>query len=101
MSEGFFQPHNADEDCTTPGGGFSSDRRSNPGENGGRACNGLGLGSQRYLLSNGPHKRTQFPGDGHDYLVGILPSGDELPIAFTQADLGLPTEVLDRLGHFL
>jgi hypothetical protein len=38
---------------------------------------------------------------GDDHLVGIFPSGAELAVAFTQAYLGLPTAILDRLGHLL
>ena len=59
------------------------------------------LGRQRDLLGNGPHKGTQFPGDGDDDLIGMFPSGAQLPIAFAQPHLGLPTDILDRLGQLL
>jgi hypothetical protein len=82
-------------------GCVSSDAQAKPSNHRWRLCNGLTLWSQRDLLSNGPHKRTQFPRDGDDHLVGIFPSGAELAVAFTQAYLGLPTDILDRLGHLL
>jgi len=63
------------------------------------AFNGLVLGSQRDLLGHGPHKRAQFARNGDDDLVGMFPSGAELSVACTQAYLGLPTAILDRLGH--
>src|SRR5205807_8709651 len=47
------------------------------------------------------HKCTEFPCDGHDHLVGVFPAGAQLPIAFAQSNLGLPTHVLDGLRHLL
>jgi hypothetical protein len=49
------------------------------------------------LFGHGPEKAHEFPGKGHDHLVGVFPAGQELTRAFTQPYLGLPTEVLDRL----
>jgi|RhiMethySRZTD1v2_1073278.scaffolds.fasta_scaffold1508766_1 hypothetical protein len=98
--EGFLPPLNAVEDCTTPG--LQLFRCPGP-----TACERIpafqrsGLGGQRDLLGHGPHKRAQFPGDGDDDSVSVFPAGAQLPLAFTQADVGLPTEVLDRLGHLL
>jgi hypothetical protein len=31
----------------------------------------------------------------------MFPAGDQLPIAFAQSYLRLPTEILERLGHLL
>ena len=47
------------------------------------------------LLSNGPHKGTQFPGNGYHHLVRVFASGDQASIAFAQSDLRLPADVLD------
>src|SRR5262249_6825640 len=82
-------------------GRASADGRAQPRENDCWAFKGLALWRQRYLLGNGPHKRTEFPRDGNDHLVGIFPSGAQLSVAFAQAYLGLPTDLLDRLGHLL
>jgi hypothetical protein len=64
-------------------------------------CNGRALGSQRDLLGHGPQKRTQFPRDGANHLVGIFPSGASLSGAFAESSRRLPTALLDRLGHLL
>ena len=77
----------------------SSDAQAKPCANGFRIVNGLGLWGQRDLLGHGPQKRTQCPGDSDDDQVGVVPAGAQLPIAFAQSDLGLPTEVMDGLGH--
>src|SRR5262249_39916814 len=69
--------------------------------NGSWTCKGLALWRQRDLLGNGPHKRTQFPRDGDHDVVGILPASAQLSVAFAQSYLGLPTDILDRLGHLL
>src|SRR5262245_36923737 len=57
------------------------------------------LGRHGDLLGNGPHKRAQLPGNRNHNLIRIFPPCAELPIAFTQSDLGLPTHVLDWLGE--
>ena len=77
-------------------GCVSSDERSKPRADGFRAFNGLGLGSQGYLPGNSPYKRTQFPCDGDNHLVGVFPAADQPPIAFAQPHLGLPTDILKR-----
>ena len=82
-------------------GGVSSDARSQPRKNGGRASNGLGLWSQRDRLGNGSHTRAQLSRNGNDHVVGVCPAGDQPPIALAQAFLGLPTELLDGLEHLL
>ena len=56
------------------------------------------LGGHGDLLGNGPHQRAQLPGKRDDDLRRGFPPCPELPIACTQADLGLPPHVLDRLG---
>jgi hypothetical protein len=82
-------------------GCVSSNRRAKPGANGVWAFKGLGLGRQWDLLGNRPHKCTQFPGNSNDHLIGGLSSGDQLPRAFAQAGLRLPTDILDGFGHLL
>ena len=57
------------------------------------------LGDDRNLLGHGPHKRDQLTGYRHHDLMRVFPPCAELPLAFTQADLCLPTRVLDRLGE--
>ena len=42
-------------------------------------------------------KAHQFPGDGDHHLIGVFAACTQLPVAFTQAYLRLPTDVLDRL----
>src|ERR1043166_9361522 len=84
----------------TPNRGcVSSDVQAKPSDNGWRTLNGLALWSQRDLLGNGPHKRTQFPRDGDDHLVRIFPAGAQLPIACAYSYMGLPTDVVDGLRH--
>ena len=48
---------------------------------------------------NGPHKGHQFSRNSHHDLVGILAASHEVSIPFAQADLRLPTEVLDGFGQ--
>jgi len=67
----------------------------------GKRSTGSREGSQRNLLGHGPHTRTQFPSDGDDHLGSIFPSGAQLSGALAQAYRGLPTHILDRLGHLL
>ena len=67
----------------------------------GKRSTGSREGSQRNLLGHGPHTRTQFPRDGDDHLGSIFPSGAQLSGALAQAYRGLPTHILDRLGHLL
>ena len=82
-------------------GRASADGRSKPRENGCGASTGLALWRQRSLLGHGPQKRTQFPRDGDDHLVGMFPSGTQRSGACAQSSLGLPAAILDRLGHLL
>jgi hypothetical protein len=57
------------------------------------------LGGARDLLGHGPHTRAQLPGQrDHDVRRGC-PPGAQLPRACAQADLGLPTRVLERGGE--
>ena len=51
------------------------------------------------MLGNGPHKGTQFRGDGAHDLIGIFAFGHELAIAFAEPDLGLPADGLERAGE--
>jgi hypothetical protein len=48
-----------------------------------------------------PDETDQLARHGHHHLVGMLASGDELSVAFAQAHLSLPTEVLAYLGLLL
>jgi hypothetical protein len=60
----------------------------------------LGFGCDGHLLSNGPHEPNQLTSHGHHDLVGVFPTGDQCAIPFTEPDLGLPADVLDRFGLF-
>jgi hypothetical protein len=51
-------------------------------------------------LGNGPHTAHQFAGNRDDDLVGMVPPGREASKAFTQPPLGLPADILHRLGEF-
>jgi hypothetical protein len=57
------------------------------------------LGGHGDLLGNGPHQRAQLSGNRDHDLMRIFPPCAELPIACTQADLGLPPHGLDRRGE--
>jgi hypothetical protein len=56
------------------------------------------LQGHRHLFGNGPHEAYQFAGDGDDDLVRVFPACQQFPIAFTEAYLRLPAEVLDGCG---
>jgi len=58
------------------------------------------LGGHGDLLGNGPQKRAQLTGKRDHDVMRVFPPCAELPRAFAQADLCLPTRVLDRLGEF-
>ena len=47
---------------------------------------------------NGPHQGHQCSRNRHHDLIGVLAARHELSIPFAQADLRLPTEVLDGFG---
>src|ERR1044071_2633287 len=49
-----------------------------PSAQGCQAGQGLARWRQRYLLGNGPHKRTACPRDGHAHLGGMLSCGAQL-----------------------
>ena len=57
------------------------------------------LGGPRALLGHGPPKRAQLPRHRDHNLRRVFPPGAALPLALTQADLGLPPHGLDRLGE--
>jgi hypothetical protein len=59
------------------------------------------LGDDRHLLGHGPHTRDQLTGHRHYDWIRVFPPCAELPIAFTPADLCLPTHVRERLGELL
>ncbi len=59
----------------------------------------LCFGSHSNLLGNGPHKGTQFPGNGHHDLVGMFAFGHQVAIPFAEPDLGFPADRLDRCGE--
>ena len=50
------------------------------------------------LLGNGPHEADQLPRDGHGHHIGVFALGHQALVAFTQADLRLPTDVLNHVG---
>jgi hypothetical protein len=64
------------------------------------SCAVLALEGYRDLLGNRPHASCQFTGHGYCDHVGMFASCAELPIAFTEPDLGFPTDVLDDFGLF-
>ena len=66
-------------------GRASADGRSKLRENGWWAFHGLALWRPCSLLGHGPQTRPQFPRDGNDHLVGIVPSGAQRSGAFAQA----------------
>ena len=53
------------------------------------------------LFGDRPDEPDQLPRHPYHHLVGMLASGDELSVAFAQAHLGFPTEVLQPLGFLL
>jgi len=58
------------------------------------------LGGHMDLRGHGPHPRDQLTGHRHHNLMRVFPPCAQWSIAFAQADLCLPTRVLDRLGEF-
>ena len=50
-------------------------------------------------MRNGPHKGTQFPGDGHDYPIRVFASCAQVSLAFAQPHLRFPTDVLEGFGQ--
>ena len=58
------------------------------------------LGGYGNLLGNGPHAPNQLTSNGHHDLVGVFPTGDQFAVPFTEPDLGLPADILDRFGLF-
>jgi hypothetical protein len=80
-------------------GGASADRRFQPGcplraRTSAMPC----LRWEGNCPGHGPHQGNQFSRNRHHALVGVLAASYELSIPFTQADLRLPTEVLERFG---
>jgi len=57
------------------------------------------LRGHRDLLGNGPHKRDQLTGNRAHDLIRVFTPCAELSVPCAQADLCLPTRVLDRLGE--
>jgi hypothetical protein len=49
------------------------------------------------LADDGPDESGHFPRDGHNHLVRILSACREVSKTLAQADLGVPTNVLDGL----
>src|SRR5262245_33781950 len=78
--EGVLQPLNASEGCTKPGPRLCQ-CTGKTSCNGWGAFKGFGLWSAWDLLGHSPQKRTQFPGDGANHLGGVVPEGEQLPIA--------------------
>ena len=52
-----------------------------------------------HLAGDGPDKGRHLAGERDDDLVDLLAPGDQAAVALPESALGLPTEVLDRLGH--
>jgi hypothetical protein len=51
-----------------------------------------------HLFGDGPHEADRFTGDGDHGLVCVFPACQQFSIAFTEADLRLPADVLDGFG---
>ena len=75
--------------------------RSTPRGNSGWTCHGRARWRPRALRGHGPQTRTPCPRDGDDHLVGVVPSGAPLSVAGAPSSLGLPTDIVERLGPLL
>src|SRR5262249_40656797 len=51
------------------------------------------------LRGQGPHAGTAFPGHGPNARMGLLACGHQLARPFTEPDLGLPADGLQRCGE--
>ena len=49
-------------------------------------------------MRHGPQKAHACTSHGHDHQVGVLPSGSQAAVAGAPSDVGLPADVLERLG---
>jgi hypothetical protein len=49
-------------------------------------------------MDNGPHEANQLTDRSYDDLVGMLTSGDQASLAFTEPALSCPADVLDDFG---
>jgi len=53
------------------------------------------------LPGDGPHKGRHFPRNSNYDLVSVLAPGEQAPVAFAEAHLRFPTDILDYFGQFL
>src|SRR5262245_23076091 len=51
-------------------------------------------------LGNRPHEAYQLTRNGRDNRVGMLPKRDPWAVSLPEPDLGLPANILERLGLF-
>jgi hypothetical protein len=58
----------------------------------------VALGSDGDLLGNRPHEPSELTRNSHDHLVGVFSARYQASVAFAQANLGFPTDVLDGFG---
>ena len=58
----------------------------------------MALGCERDLFGNGPHEPHELTRNRHDHLVRVFPPRHQAAVAFAQAHLGFPTDVLDGVG---
>jgi hypothetical protein len=101
--EGFLQPHNAQRGlCHT---GAATLLLVRAGDN--LSWSIVGQSSVRAasvrhgdLAGDGPDEGRHGAGDRHHDLIDIFAAGHQAPIAFTEADLCFPTNILDGFGHF-
>lgn len=101
--EGLLQPHNAQRELGHTGAatlrlGRACDNsaKSSVGESSARAA----LVGDRHLLGDGPDKGRHFPRDRDDHLMNVFAAGHQASVALAESDLGLPADILERLGHF-
>jgi hypothetical protein len=61
-------------------------------------CGLLGVGCYRKLLGHGPHEGEQRTRHSQHHLVSVVACGQAVAVAFAQSHVGVPTEVLARVG---
>jgi hypothetical protein len=52
-----------------------------------------------HLTGDGPHKGRHFSCNCHHDLIDVLASGHQASVAFTEADLRFPPDLLNRRGY--
>jgi len=101
--EDFLQPHNAQRGLCHTGAATLPLIRA--GENLVRALVGRSSASvvsvrPGDLLGDGPHEGGHFARDRYHDLIDVFAARHQAAVALAEADLGLPANLLDHLGHF-